>query len=103
MLITPVTIAMCGPRLFGTSETTLLPIASIIFVPLMIPVRTPAAQITDATASAFAAWSAEPPLLLVHRRIVDDEGNGVGDHEQHRQRQHAGNERDEQRDRQARR
>ena len=31
------------------SATTLLPIASIILVPFMMPVRIPAAQITDAT------------------------------------------------------
>ena len=33
-----------------------------IFVPPMMPVRMPAAQITDATARAFAAWSFSRPF-----------------------------------------
>ena len=53
---------MCGPRLAGIAATTLLPIASIIFVPPMMPVRMPAAQMTDATASAFPACALSRPF-----------------------------------------
>ena len=55
MLSTPVTIVRYGPSASGTARTTLTAIASTIFVPDRMPVKMPAAKISEATAMALAA------------------------------------------------
>jgi hypothetical protein len=51
-----VMIARYGPKASGTRATTLLAIASTIFVPERMPVRIPAARMTETTESTLPAW-----------------------------------------------
>ena len=57
-LATAVTSGRNWPAPSGISATTFLAIASTIPVPDSTPVKTPAAKISDTTASTFGAWEA---------------------------------------------